>query len=120
MKYLPYNFSTGVSFVTILSVVAMMQGCNPQNCTTLVVSPPKPTIRIDQTDTDTRSTIYVYYVDHDKEADQNGYVGKPYVHLSNIEEVLAYKKQAEFLLKALDEAERKMTIHEDGPKTTSP
>jgi len=119
-----YTFRcTGISFLCIVSVIAMIQGCKPPDDGPRPVPPPppKPTIKVEQSETDTQNSLSVHYLHHNQEINhQSGFVGNPYVQLNNIEEVLAYKKQAEFLLKALDEAERKMTIHEDGPKATSP
>lgn len=123
MKDLPYNLFriTGVSFVTILSVVAIITGCQPPKPRPAPPPPPKPTIKVEQSETNTTNSLSVYYLNHSQAINwNNNSIGNPYVTLDNIEEVLAYKKEVEFLSKALDEAERKMTIHEDGPKTTSP
>lgn len=125
MRDLPYNLFriTGVSFLTILSVAAMIQGCKPleNGPRPAPPPPPKPTIKIEQSETNTENSLSVYYLNHEQVINwQNNRVGNPYVNLTNIEEVLAYKKEVEFLIKALDEAERKMTVHEDQPKTTSP
>lgn len=96
-----------------LSVVAFL-GCESQNKT----PPHHPTIKVEQTETDTMNTVSVYYSHHDR--CQFEFNEESCVHLNSIEEILAYKKQVEFLLKTLDEAERKMTVHEDTPKTNSP
>ena len=68
------------------------------------------------------NSVVVYYVDHDQERQNNGY-GEPHAVLRNIQDIKLYKAEVEFLLKRLDEAEKKMTIHEDpsnGQETTSP
>ena len=71
-----------------------------------VLSPP-PKIEVEGHDTTELSGITVSYeYNHSRN-------GSSYVELNSPEEVAAYKKQVQFLLKQLDDAERKMAIRTD-------
>jgi len=69
--------------------------------------PPKPSIEVEMTD-NTEWTGMTVYFRHHTVGQQTG----PYVTLNTPQDIQDYKKQVEFLLKRLDEAETKMNIHE--------
>lgn len=72
-----------------------------------VLSYPPPKIEVEGHDTTELSGITVRYEYHPS------LNGSSYVKLNSPEEVAAYKKQVQFLLKQLDDAERKMAIRTD-------
>jgi len=65
-----------------------------------------PTIEVQSHDTVEWSGLTIHYANNDM-------VGDVTVTLQTPEEVLAYKKQVEFLLEQLEDAERKMQVHSD-------
>ena len=106
---------------TLLILSCLLAGCQMPD-KPAPPPPPKPTIKVSQSETNHNNSVVVYYVDHDQERQNNGY-GEPHAVLRNIQDIKLYKAEVEFLLKRLDEAEKKMTIHEDpsnGQETTSP
>lgn len=94
------TISNSVFFViVVLCLVWGISGCGD------VLSSPK--IEIEGHDTTEWSGITVRYEYH------SSHNGSSYVELNSPEEVASYKKQVQFLLKQLDDAERKMAIRTD-------
>ena len=85
----------------ILAIVALLVvcGCNQP-------PPPLPSIEVENHNTTDWNGITVRYQHHDTAGN---------VTLETPEEIAACKKQVEFLLKELEEAERKMNVHTDEP-----
>lgn len=92
--------------IGMLVVLLAFCGCERK------VSPP-PHISVNELDSDSYTSITITYNYHYR--DQNG---PTYVVLDTPEAIAAYKKQVEWLLGRLDEAERRMNIHE--PETETP
>ena len=92
----------------ILFVAALltMVGCNQPK----PKPPPAPSISVEEIDTTEYTGVTVYYKYHSRP--QNS---APYVTLNSPEEIQEYRKQVEFLLKRLDEAEGRMNVHEPEP-----
>jgi hypothetical protein len=112
---------TGITFFTAVAIIAMVSGCEDPNAVKPVPPPPpKPTIVIQASETSQSNSLTVTFLNHQRDFLGNNQYSELYVHLKNVEQIREYKEQAEFLLKSLEEAERKMTIHEDNTKTTSP
>lgn len=120
MRYFLVKYTFMFCVVTIFGLLTI--GCaDPDRPKVVPPPPPQPKIKVEQYETDATNALSVYYLNHSREVDfQRNFVGNPYVNLNNIEQVRAYKKQVEFLLKSLEDAERKMNTHEDGQEATSP
>lgn len=87
-------------FILFLCVVGCVEdGAKPE--------PIFPEIVVEINDTVKSTEVCIYFRNHGM---NNGGVG--YAKINNIEELKKYKKQVEFLLNRLDEAENKMSIHE--------
>ncbi len=105
MKNVQMAFSV-LCLVVSAGLILSVSGCDPKP-----VKPPK--IEVEGHDTADWSGITVKYYYHHA-TDSRG--EPPYVNLYTPEEVAQYKKQVEFLLKQLEDAERKMNIHEPEPQ----
>ena len=111
---------TGISFAYLVMFSALISGCQSKNSKKYVK--PQPKIRIDRSETNSYNSVRVSFENHEWDRGE-GWIGNPHADLNNLKEVQAYKKEVEFLLKELEQAEQKMEIHEDkpnGPQTTSP
>lgn len=89
-----------MKYMIVLSflLVLLVLGCD-------TISPPPPAIEVeinDNTDVTTVTVVYKYHHGRDY----------PAASFETPEEVEAYKKQVEFLLKRLDEAQVRMNVHE--------
>lgn len=69
--------------------------------------PPKPTIMVEQFETNESSSLKVSYVNHYWSTSE-----QPHIIINNLDELNHYRKEVEFLMKRLDEAEQKMNIRE--------
>ena len=125
-----FKYEIPIQFVLLL-VWFIFIGCDNDVKTTGIrptPPPPKPTIRIDQVETNLNNSISVWYINHNINVSRRNdsvdpVIGIPHVVLNDIEQIQLYKKEVQFLLKRLEEVEEKMTISEtgtNGPKTTSP
>lgn len=63
-----------------------------------------PSIKVTKSETNNNNSIHIEYLNHNRFG---------LVELKTVEEIKLYKTEIEFLLKQLDEAEKKMTINED-------
>lgn len=83
-----------------------MDGCDPTKPTP---PPPKPTIVVESTESveNTGATILFKHHLHDQQS------GKTWVYLPNPEAIKDYKTQLEFVLKRLEDVERRMNTHEE-------
>ena len=112
---------SGILFLFVVSVVAMISGCEPQSRTPRPAPPPppKPVIIVESSDSQQQTAITVYYKSHTQIRNIDGSSwGLPHVVLDTPEKIQHYRKEVEFLSRSLEEAERKMTIHEDGTQET--
>lgn len=72
---------------------------------------PQPEIKVERNETTSAVSITVSYINHSNP--HNSRVS--YVTIDTPEKLNQYRKQAEFLLSQLDEAEKRMKIREDQP-----
>lgn len=94
-----------LSLVALLSLV-FLTGCpsEPRQ----KPPPPQPEIKVERSERTGAVVVTVYYLNHNRQ--QN--CGNSYATVSTLEEIRAYKKQAEFLVSQLDEAEKRMATNE--------
>lgn len=91
---------TKIEMITIVLITLLcVCGCNK--------AAREPKIEIEGHDTTEWSEISISYHNH-----RHNNNGVPHVTLGSPEELEQYKEQISFLLKQLEEAERKMKIHE--------
>lgn len=100
---------TTISNFVFFTIAALCLMWGISGCEEKVPPPPPPKIEVESHDTTEWSGITVKYYHH--QYGRNGYPA--IVILNSPEEVLQYKKQVEFLLKQLEDAERKMAIKAD-------
>lgn len=86
-----------------LSLMAMC-GCGPSQ----PAPPPKPEINIEKQMSPTSATLVVRYKNHTRT--DSGTTAK----FDNLESLREYKKQVEFLLLQIEEAEKRMVTNEQG------
>ena len=95
----------GVTFpflcLIAMAMIFVMAGCENIN--------PPPAIEVEQIDTESWTGVTVYYQHHQR---TNNFI---YIELNSPEEIRAYKEKVEFLLTRLEEAEMRMSVHEDVP-----
>ena len=106
---------SGIATVISLTAVACLSGSIAlvlcmlciSGCEEVIPPPPIPKIEVEAHDTTEQSGVTVKYYDHHTHGNPTT------VTLNSPEEVEEYKKQVEFLLKQLEDAERKMAIKAD-------
>ncbi len=94
----------GVVFLLYVIALFVVSGCSGSPL-------PPPKIEVEGHDTTEWSGITVKYYNHTPAHKGD----PPMVTLNTPEQIAAYKKQVVFLLKALEDAERKMAIRNDKP-----
>lgn len=88
-----------------LLIAAIFLGCADE--TTAPPPPPKPTIKVELNEV---GQVMVSFIHMKGTTDKYEYHSE--VELHTLADLRAYKKQVDFLVKQLDEAERQMEIHE--------
>lgn len=92
-----------LTFLVVVSAGLALTGCEAAPRP----APPQPEIRVERSEsTSDGVSITVRYLNHE--------TGNNYAHtvLNNPEKLQQYKKQVSFLLTQIEDAEKRMTVHE--------
>lgn len=103
--------SVFAGLITLAILAGMLVGCEDR----IFVGPPA-TIAVERAEAATGGVrVIVYYRNHQTSQQEHCFLT-----LDNVDQIREYRRQAEFLLNQLDEAERRMQVHEQVPVEPAP